>query len=51
VDAEAAATQGRVEELERQYAARVAREQAAADAAEAAASPAAPKNLSTPPQP
>ncbi|MEO0061805.1 MAG: hypothetical protein RLZZ08_365 [Pseudomonadota bacterium] len=51
VDAEAAATQGRVEELERQYDARVAREQAAADAAEAAASPPPPKNLATPPQP
>jgi len=53
IDAEAAATQARVEELERQYMERVAREQGEETSAPAA-SPARPRNvdsLAIPPQP
>lgn len=51
VDAEAAATQARVEELEKQYMERVAREQATSDGTAPAAAPAPAGNLATPPQP
>jgi len=52
VDQEAADTQARVEELERQYMARIAREQASDGSDAAQPAPAAPPaNLATPPQP
>lgn len=52
IDAEAADTQARVEELEKQYMDRIAREQAGETGAPAAApAPAGSGNLATPPQP